>query len=173
MELTITTQSQLCMLLPLIVDLLTQTLYPPVLSQWFLSDVVVRLHAAFHSVFNHVLSPASPIKLSTRATALSMLIPCAITICKHSVETVHFSHITFRVLQYRVSQESSPEIDAIVLKAIELHSRVPPTEADAKEIVRLLGSSPPEELSVSAGSRLILTHKEGNNINNRYSWSPI
>lgn len=150
-RLSIIKQSQLAALLALMLDILTQTIFPPTLSHWFLAEIEVKLHTTFDLVLHHFLTSACPISLSTRAAVLSTLVSCALTICKHSAYIIPLSHVSYRLLHFRVLQDSNPkcsELDSVVMRAIDLHSLVSPTEADAKEVTRLLCAGPSEELSV-------------------------
>ena len=150
------TYSQLAALLALLIDALTHTLYPPVPSQWFLSDVTLGLHKAFNSLFNHLLSAACPLNLTARVKVFSTLISSAIIFCEFPAKespafTEQFSYLTFRLLQFRVSQDSESvcnEFDQIVLKAIDLQSKVPAAEAASNEVVRLLCAESSEQVSV-------------------------
>lgn len=145
------TYSQLAALLALLIDALTHTLYPPVLSQWFLSDVTLGLHKAFNSLFNYLLSAACPLNLTARVKVFSTLISSAIVVCESPAFSEQFSYIAFRLLQFRVSQDSETvcnEFDQIVLKAIDLQSKVPTDEAAANEVVRLLCAESSLQLSV-------------------------
>ncbi|KAK2465988.1 hypothetical protein APHAL10511_001629 [Amanita phalloides] len=147
-ELSVTTPSQLAALLVLLVDVVTHALYPPVVSQWFLSDATFGLHRVFGSVFNHLLSTNCSLGIAARTKVLSSLMSSVTILCKHSTYADHFSHLAFRLLQYRALQDTECiEFDQIVLKANELHGKVSLSESDANEVIRLLCDGPSEQLS--------------------------
>ena len=152
-ELSITTYSQLAALLALLLDTLTHTLYPPILSQYFLSDVTLGLHKAFNSLFNYLLSTACSLNATARAKIFSTLISSANLFCDYPAFAEQFSHLPFRLLQFRVLQDSElvcNDFDQVVMKAIDLQSRLTVDEAAANEVVRLLCVESSEQMSVSS-----------------------
>ncbi|KAF8622078.1 hypothetical protein AX15_007222 [Amanita polypyramis BW_CC] len=153
MELSIMENSQLTALLVLLLDTLAHVLHPSVPSQWFLSDLTFRQHKTFDVLFNYFLSSTCPLSLPARAEVLSSLLSSAAILCKHSICIEQYSHVAFRLLQYRALQDTSSscnELDTAVMKGIELHSKIPVAEADAREVLRLLCAEPSEQLSVLA-----------------------
>lgn len=145
------TYPQLAALLALLIDVHTHTLYPQVLSKWFLSDVTLRFYKAFGSLFDHLLSAACPLNLTARAKVFSTLISSATIFCEFSAFAGQFSYLAFRLLQFRVSQDSESvcnEFDQVVLKAIDFQSKAPVAEEITNEIVRLLCADSSEQPSV-------------------------
>ncbi|KAF8329613.1 hypothetical protein F5887DRAFT_116131 [Amanita rubescens] len=150
-ELSITTYSQLAALLALLLDTLTHTLYPPVLSQYFLSDVTLGLHKTFNLLFNYLLSTTCSLNAAARANIFSTLISSASLLCEYSAFTEQFSHLAFHLLQFRVLQDSESvcsDFDQVVMKAINLQSKATVDEAAANEVVRLLCTESSEQLSL-------------------------
>ncbi|KAF8638618.1 hypothetical protein AX17_002159 [Amanita inopinata Kibby_2008] len=149
-ELMVVTQSQFAALLTLLLDVLAQVLYPALFAQWYLSDIIRRLHKTFDSAFNLLLFSERSVSLSTRARSLSGLVFSAVSICRHSADIGNqFADLPFRLLKYCMLQNASncSVISPVVLKAIEIHSKIPPLEARVKEVAQLLKLETSEDLS--------------------------
>ncbi len=146
------TYSQLAALLALLLDTLTHTLYPPVLSQYFLSDVTLGLHKMFHSLFNYLLSTTCSLNVTARSKVFLTVISSASLFCEYPAFAEQFFHLAFHLLQFRISQDSElvcNDFDQVVIKAIDLQSKATIDEAAANEVVRLLCAESSEQLSVS------------------------
>jgi len=133
MELSITTYSQLA-------ALLAHTLYPPVFSQYFLSDVPLGLHKSFYLLFNYLLYTACSLNATAHAKIFSTLISSASLLCKYPVFSGQFLDLAFHLLQFRVLQDSESvcnDFDQVVMKAIDFQSKATVDEAAANEVVRL------------------------------------
>ena len=66
--------SEIPLFLSLLLDALSHTLCPAMLSQWFLTDVIRRTTEAARCIFDYCLSPSCCTTLSKRARSLSRIV---------------------------------------------------------------------------------------------------
>jgi hypothetical protein len=76
-SITVEKPSQIFPLLCIIQEILTRTVAPPLLSEWFLQDHVRRIADNARTILLTVLSPACPVSTSFRCALSTNLLKCA------------------------------------------------------------------------------------------------
>ncbi|KAG7097441.1 hypothetical protein E1B28_004786 [Marasmius oreades] len=98
----------------LVIDIVMKTLYPPLLSDWFLSELNRRATVLLYNVFEHCITsypPTTPVIAQALARVVSAIPPPSDLTAQGIIQTLH--SLPIRLLRYRLSTGISGEWDPV------------------------------------------------------------
>ncbi|KAK7062299.1 Serine/threonine-protein kinase atr [Favolaschia claudopus] len=118
-------------------NILVQSICPPLLTQWFLTDLTRQLAEALAKTFDYCLSSSCIALVEKRAAALLKLA----NLRSFSPDfSRHVPDLLFRLLRHRLQEDTIPgwdTIDPTLQEAFQSPLFVPPSKADLVEILTL------------------------------------
>ncbi|KAJ7228144.1 hypothetical protein GGX14DRAFT_547392 [Mycena pura] len=141
-------------------SVLAHSISLPVMSQWFLTDLIRQITESVAKAFAYCSSPSCVASREKRAWALSKLATLRPLLSSTSPNfAVHIPDLLFRLLRYRLVEGPTAgwdDIDSEMLKIVQSLPFTPPVKADMMEILSILSSdvwgdmgSSPKNLAVS------------------------
>lgn len=104
-KLVLSTASHIPLLLSLILCTLSNTLCPPMLSQWFLTDIIRRTTETVRSTFDYCLTPPCSTTSVKRARSLSRVVASAAALTSLSIGLEGaLTDKVYRLLLYRLQE---------------------------------------------------------------------
>jgi len=128
--------------LSLVLDVLVNVVCPPVLAQWFLTDLVRRITEIALGIFNYCLSPSCPTTAAKRSRSLGQVIALVTPLLSLSgdFETA-LANLPYRLLRYRLEEGPKADrttVDLILSKTLESPLRFPPAKANVTDTLEAL-----------------------------------
>ncbi|KAJ6560264.1 hypothetical protein B0H19DRAFT_1146990 [Mycena capillaripes] len=125
-------------------DILVRSVCPPVLSQWFLTDLIRQMTETVSKAFAYCLSTSCVASSEKRASALMKLATLPLLLSPLSPNFAHYiPDLLFRLLRHRLLEGPTTGWDVIDVEMRKMFQSplfVPPAKADLMEITSILST---------------------------------